>query len=313
VVSTARRRRRIPPELVGRLMAPMSRNRAAVRVLARVLPATDRLVNRLTAGRATLFSPMLPMLMLVTTGRESGLPRRVPLLYAEIDGGLAVMASNFGFTHHPVWSANLLADPAATVIIRGAETPVRAQLLTGPDREAAWKSLLRLWPVYRDYARHAGRELRVFKLTEVRGDPAMARIRFQQEYDLSARALWSHIQDFYRIADWHPAVADSGEVEAGTRQCFAEGSGDRFVEVLDEAGTGDDRFHRYHMIENPGYVRSFEGTLRVQELFGDRCSITWEATLTAGSVPLGVGEQIFSGFIRAGLDALLLWTKENAG
>lgn len=312
MIATTPPRRRIPPELVGRLMAPMSRSRAAVRVLAKVLPGTDRLVNRLTGGRATLFSPMLPMLMLVTTGRESGLPRRVPLLYAKIDGGLAVMASNFGFSHHPAWSENLLADPAATVLIRGAETPVRAELLTGAERETAWKSLLRLWPAYRDYARHAGRELRVFKLTSMRGDAAVAHIRFQEEYDLPAPAMWSHIQDFSRIADWHPVVADSGEVEPGTRECFAEGSGERFVEVLDEAGAGDDRFHRYHMIENPGYVSSFEGTLRVQELLGDRCSITWEATFTAGSVPIEVGEQIFAGFLRVGLDALLAWAKENA-
>lgn len=159
--------RRVNPELVGRLMAPMSRSRGAVRAMAAVLPRVDRAVNRLTRGRATLFSAMLPMLVLVTTGRKTGQLRRTPLLYGAADGHFVVVASNFGFDGHAGWSANLLHLPAATAIVRGRRIPVTAELLAGQERQEAMDQMLRLWPAYAYYAEHSGREFRVFRLSPV--------------------------------------------------------------------------------------------------------------------------------------------------
>jgi deazaflavin-dependent oxidoreductase (nitroreductase family) len=152
------------------MMSAAARNRTANALMSKTLPGLDRLVHRITHGRATLFSAMMPTLMLVTTGRRSGLPRRSPLLYVEDgDGHLVVMASNFGQEHHSAWSANLLARPEASVIVEGRETAVRAELLTGSEREELFGDFLRLWAVYQDYAVRSGRELRMFRLTAQRG------------------------------------------------------------------------------------------------------------------------------------------------
>ena len=68
----------------------------------------------------------LQTLLLTTTGRKSGEPRSTPVLYLEDGDRLVVVASNFGREHHPAWSANLLADPRATVRIRNHERSVVA-------------------------------------------------------------------------------------------------------------------------------------------------------------------------------------------
>lgn len=160
---------RRPPRVMIAMMSRIARNRPANALMSRVLPAMDRLTHRITGGRATVFSAMMPTLMLVTMGCRTGLERRSPLLYvADQDGRLAVIASNFGRGRHSAWSTNLLADPEATVIVGGRRVPVRAELLAGPEREAVYAEFLELWAAYRDYAARSGRELRIFRLTPAR-------------------------------------------------------------------------------------------------------------------------------------------------
>jgi deazaflavin-dependent oxidoreductase (nitroreductase family) len=122
-----------------------------------------------------MFSAVLPTLMLQTTGRTSGQPRRSPLLYAtEPTGSLLIVASNFGHPRHPAWSTNLIAQPHATVIRDGRTTPVTGCLLNGDDRGHAWQQFLTIWPAYANYADRSGRHLRIFRLSPnpfTTGDP----------------------------------------------------------------------------------------------------------------------------------------------
>ncbi len=107
----------------------------------------------------------LPTLLLTTTGRRSSQPRTQPLLYVTDGEALVVVGSNWGQAHQPAWSANLLADPQATVTLDSEQIPVRATLVTGPDRDRLWEALRAEWPAYRTYERRAaGRELRMFRL-----------------------------------------------------------------------------------------------------------------------------------------------------
>ncbi len=46
-------------------------------------------------------------LLLTTTGRKSGQPRVMPLIYAEDDGRQVVVASKGGAPEHPAWYLNL--------------------------------------------------------------------------------------------------------------------------------------------------------------------------------------------------------------
>jgi len=154
-------------EQMSPLFAPAFRfasTRAGSRFLRFLVPL-DRRVLAATRGKYALFGPTaLPPLLLTTTGRKSGLPRPTALNYLRDGDRLLVLASNFGQTHHPAWSSNLLAQPAATVSIAGTEIPVRAELLTGDDRDRALQKFL-AYPMYRAYRTRTTRELRLFALS----------------------------------------------------------------------------------------------------------------------------------------------------
>ncbi|BCJ52444.1 hypothetical protein Asp14428_39190 [Actinoplanes sp. NBRC 14428] len=137
--------------------------------LGRHLAGVDRRLYRLTDGRWSVIGRhQLPTLLITTTGRRSGLPRTQPLLYAVDGDGYVVVGSNWGQAHHPAWSANLLARPAARITLGGRELDVHAALAEGDERDRLWGMVQRIWPGYASYAKRAGtREIRIFRLTPV--------------------------------------------------------------------------------------------------------------------------------------------------
>lgn len=141
-----------------------------------VAPHVDRFLGRVTGGRVFMLSGTgLPTLLLTTTGRKSGQPRTVPLLFARHEGALLVVGSNWGQQHHPAWALNLLANPEATVAIRGESGPVHARLLEGDERELVWNSILtKNWPGYENYAERSGRHINIFALEPVKKTTAGA-------------------------------------------------------------------------------------------------------------------------------------------
>lgn len=134
--------------------------------IRRLMPLDRRLMVR-THGRRTLFGPIgAPTVLLETTGRKSGLPRISPLLFArEEAGSIVVVGSNFGQEHHPAWTGNLLARPEAVAIVRGERIDVRAELLAGPEADAAYDLMVATTAVYATYKGRTDREIRVFRLT----------------------------------------------------------------------------------------------------------------------------------------------------
>ncbi|WP_459181176.1 nitroreductase/quinone reductase family protein [Streptomyces sp.] len=148
------------------LVQRVSATRGFAKVAPRVVPAMDKIVHRLSGGRVLLSAQMLPGVVLTAVGAKSGLPRRTPLACMPEEGGTFVLVgSNFGRPDHPAWTANLLRNPEAEVSWKGRDVPVRAVLLAGEDREAAWAALLRFWPPYGAYAARVEREIRLFRLT----------------------------------------------------------------------------------------------------------------------------------------------------
>jgi deazaflavin-dependent oxidoreductase (nitroreductase family) len=131
----------------------------------RAMAPVDRWVLRASGGRLSLIGKLtIPELILTTTGRSSGLPRDVMLVYAADGPDYVVTASNWGQPRHPAWSGNLLADPRAWVTVHGVRTAVEAQLAEGAERERVWRLVTKVWPAYDTYAARAGRDIRVFVL-----------------------------------------------------------------------------------------------------------------------------------------------------
>ena len=52
---------------------------------------------------------LLPTLLLFTVGRKSGNQSVMPLLYSEVTGSYAIIASRGGSPRHPGWYHNLVA------------------------------------------------------------------------------------------------------------------------------------------------------------------------------------------------------------
>lgn len=109
---------------------------------------------------------LLPTLLLTTTGRKSGAPRIMPLIYGQTeDGAYVVIASKGGAPRHPAWYLNLLANPRVEVQVVNDKFHATARVARGQEREGLWAMQEKLYPPYKDYQDRAGeREIPVIIL-----------------------------------------------------------------------------------------------------------------------------------------------------
>lgn len=107
------------------------------------------------------------MLLLTTTGRNTGKAHTVPLLYLEEGDRLVVIASYGGRPDHPEWYRNLLVDPTATAQVLGRRTAVSASTMDADDRAAWWPRIVDAYSDYAVYQSRTDREIRVLWLTPV--------------------------------------------------------------------------------------------------------------------------------------------------
>lgn len=99
---------------------------------------------------------VLPTLLLTTTGRKSGEPRSLPLIYGEAGGSYVVIASKGGMPSHPVWFLNLEANPDCELMVGARHVRARARVAEGEERERLWKQLAEIYPPYDAYQERAG-------------------------------------------------------------------------------------------------------------------------------------------------------------
>lgn len=105
-----------------------------------------------------------PLCLLTTKGRQSGLPRTVPLVYLQDGERSVVVACHGGLPLTPQWYRNLWADPHASLQIGREQFAVVGRTLAGPEREALWPRLVQVFPDYADYETWEGRALPVVAL-----------------------------------------------------------------------------------------------------------------------------------------------------
>ena len=98
----------------------------------------------------------IPMLLLSTRGRRSGLVRTMPLAYLpdpESPDTFVVVASNGGSGRPPAWWLNLSSTEIATVQVETESFWVRAELAPKKRQASLWSALRRSIPPYRFYER----------------------------------------------------------------------------------------------------------------------------------------------------------------
>jgi deazaflavin-dependent oxidoreductase (nitroreductase family) len=111
----------------------------------------------LVKGRASL-------ILLTTTGAKTGQPRIIPLMRVDDGNRLLAVASKGGAPKHPDWYLNVLAHPEVTVEVDSEKFTTTARVLTGKERERAFKRAVEVFPPYGEYQKKTAREIPVIAL-----------------------------------------------------------------------------------------------------------------------------------------------------
>jgi deazaflavin-dependent oxidoreductase (nitroreductase family) len=82
------------------------------------------------------------LILLYTTGRNTGEIRRTPLRFFEVDGDLVVAASYGGAPTHPDWYLNLIDDPTVWVRRDADFYEAAAIPIEGAERDRLWESIV---------------------------------------------------------------------------------------------------------------------------------------------------------------------------
>jgi deazaflavin-dependent oxidoreductase (nitroreductase family) len=115
-----------------------------------------------------------PMVLVTSTGAKSGRPHTTPLVYLREDdptGGpgdrIYVFGSMGGAPKHPAWYFNLKANPNAAVEVGTEKYPVRAEVLTGAERDRIFEKQSSLVPQFAQYQQRTKRVIPVVALERV--------------------------------------------------------------------------------------------------------------------------------------------------
>lgn len=105
-----------------------------------------------------------PNLLLTTTGRKSGKPIMLPLIYGTDGGRYVIVASKGGAPEHPAWYLNLLAKPQVGVQVLDKKFHATARTASGEERRRLWQLMAEVFPPYNDYQKLTAREIPVVVL-----------------------------------------------------------------------------------------------------------------------------------------------------
>jgi proline iminopeptidase len=110
---------------------------------------------------------MVPTLLLTTTGRKSGQPLTLPLIYGEYGDSVVVIASKGGAPAHPAWYLNLEAQPEVGVQVKADRFSARARTASGEERARLWQQLVEIYHPYEKYQAATTREIPVVVLDRI--------------------------------------------------------------------------------------------------------------------------------------------------
>lgn len=108
--------------------------------------------------------PETPCLILQTTGRKSGKPLTLPLIYGKDGQNFVVVASKGGAPAHPGWFLNLEANPEVKFQVVDAKYRGRAKIAAGAERKRLFDMMAKIYPPYIDYQKKTQREIPVILL-----------------------------------------------------------------------------------------------------------------------------------------------------
>ena len=134
------------------------------RYMIKVFGKVHKTMYQLTGSKIFANLGKVPTLLLTTTGRTSGKPRTVPLLYIEEGNGFAIVASFAGSPDHPSWYRNLQNNPNASVQIEKEVIAVVASTASQEEKTRLWPRFTDIYPDYDNYQKDTERDIPVVLL-----------------------------------------------------------------------------------------------------------------------------------------------------
>jgi len=130
-----------------------------------------RIIEEFRANEGKVGGPFegATMLLLHTTGAKSGLPRVNPLVYLPDGERYVIIASKGGAPEDPQWYRNLLADPNDEIEVGTRRFPVRATVITGPERDELYARQVARRPAFAEYETRTTRTIPVIALEPSKG------------------------------------------------------------------------------------------------------------------------------------------------
>jgi deazaflavin-dependent oxidoreductase (nitroreductase family) len=104
-------------------------------------------------------------LVLATTGRKTGQPRRTPVIYGASGDDFVIVASKAGADEDPAWFKNLQAEPTVGVQVGARRFTARARVASPEEREGLWAQMVGIYPQYEEYAQKTDRVIPIVLLT----------------------------------------------------------------------------------------------------------------------------------------------------
>ncbi|MFJ9840734.1 nitroreductase family deazaflavin-dependent oxidoreductase [Kitasatospora sp. NPDC101155] len=140
----------------------------AQRLVNRAIVRANVAVYRASGGKIAGRFGELPVLLLTTRGRKTGIARTSALGYIP-DGDRYVICGAYGGEPvHPAWALNLRAIPGAVVEVGRQRFKVTArELPAGAERDRLWQRMVDIFPLYGKFETKTGRLFPIVVLTPV--------------------------------------------------------------------------------------------------------------------------------------------------
>lgn len=147
---------------------PKALNSKAVSTIVKLSSRANTKVYKLTGGKIGAkwrvgagFKDPAPVLLLTTTGRKSGKPRTVPLLFLRDGDDVVVVASQGGMASNPAWYLNIRENPDVSIQEGKKTTAMRAREADDSERDQLWPKLLEVYADFDQYRQWTDRKIPV--------------------------------------------------------------------------------------------------------------------------------------------------------
>jgi len=106
----------------------------------------------------------MPVLLLTTTGRNTGKRRTAVVMYQTDGENLVITATNNGSDRHPGWYHNLCSNADVEVEMGSDVRPFHARVTESGEREERYQRFVKALDRFRSYQERTSREIPVVVL-----------------------------------------------------------------------------------------------------------------------------------------------------